>query len=734
MKLTLAALAAILILPGISPALVLDYSTYLGGSDDDTAYALALDSLGCMYLAGDTLSTDFPTANAFQASADTEPIYTDAFVTKVASDGSALIFSTYLGGNADDGAQGAPDYKMGIAVDSDDAVYVAGKTASTDFPTLDPFQAANPGSVSVFLTKFASDGSSLLYSTYLGGSDNDYASDVVVDAAGAMYLTGRTGSRDFPTQNPFQAGHGGGNDDVFVAKLEANGSASLVYSTYLGGSGHDDRGYGIAVDDQNRAYVAGSCDSEDFPTRNAYDPKLDGYSDAFLTKFDSAGSDLIFSTFLGGASYDDAADIVVDGDYFPYLTGSTTSSDFPTVKAFQAARGGSSDVFVTKFASDGSSLVFSTYIGGGDFDNGRSIGLDAGRFVYVGGETASDDYPLQHPYQDELNQGQSATAYDAFVTKLCCMGNFLIYSSYLGGAEDDYAYALAVDANECAYLAGATDSNNFPVSRPFQAALAGGVDAFLAKLGHTPPLLVLQSGDYNGDGHADMAVFRDRTALWAVRGVTVTFYGRSGDTPVSGDYDGDGTTDIAVYRGSTGLWAVRNLTRTYYISGGDTPVPEDYDGDGTTDIAVFRGSVGLWAVRGLTKCYYGGSKDIPVPGNYASTPAAEFAVYRGGSSLWAIRGVSWIYFGRRTDKVVPADYNGDGIVSPAVFSPISGQWKVRGLTRVYWGGCADMPAPADYSGNGTDDIGLFRSYLGLWAVRGVTRGYFGASGDIPVTR
>ena len=206
------------------------------------------------------------------------------------------------------------------------------------------------------------------------------------------------------------------------------------------------------------------------------------------------------------------------------------------------------------------------------------------------------------------------------------------------------------------------------------------------------PLSRVDSGDYDGDGTSDAAIFRGPSGLWSVRGLTRFYLGNSADAPVCADYDGDGTSDAAIFRGSSGLWSVRNLTRIYFGSSGDAPVP--FEAGGRKRAAVFRSSSGLWSIRDLTRFYFGGSADIPVAGNFNEAPSWEGAIFR----------------------------------------PASGLWSVRDLTRFYFGGGGDVPVPAEYAGTGTDRAGIFRPSSGLWSVRDLTRFYFGSAGDLPVTR
>jgi hypothetical protein len=303
------------------------YSTYLGGSDEDGGSGIAVDSSGNAYVTGMTNSSNFPTANALQASNRGS---NDAFVTKLNAAGSALVYSTYLGGSGDEVGL--------IAVDSSGNAYVTGETSSGNFPTANALQASSGGGRSdAFVTKLNAAGSALVYSTYLGGSGEEGGSGIAVDSSGNAYVTGYTGSSNFPTANALQASNRGSND-AFVTKLNATGSA-LVYSTYLGGSGSDE-GWGIAVDSSGSVYVTGLTDSSNFPTANALQASNRGADDAFVTKLNAAGSALVYSTYLGGNAWEEGHGIAVDSSGNAYVTGYTDSSNFPTAGALQPAFGG----------------------------------------------------------------------------------------------------------------------------------------------------------------------------------------------------------------------------------------------------------------------------------------------------------------------------------------------------------------------------------------------------------
>ncbi|MEK7833962.1 MAG: SBBP repeat-containing protein, partial [Acidobacteriota bacterium] len=399
------------------------FSTYFGGRNPgDRGAAVAVDLAGNIYLAGETNSLNFPTANA------ANPIFrgnVDAFVTKFNIEGNVLLYSTFLGGTFSDIA-------FGIAVDRFDNAYVTGRTQSANFATKNPMQATLKGQQDVFVAKFSPDGAAI-YSTYLGGElspvtarDEEAGYSIAVDALQNAYITGFTTSPGFPTVGAIQPNFAG-VEDAFVAKINAAGSA-LIYSTFLGGD-RAEEARAIALDPLGNAYITGYTFSLNFPIVNALQRIYGGSVDAFVTKINATGSAIIYSTFLGGSGSENTglvADITpvggiaVDSLGNAYITGKTESDNFPVVRAIQPTLRGDNDAFVAKIDPAGSELIYSTYLGStftGDngFDErGLDIAVDPAGSVYVTGQVLKNDFLTVMPAQAAYGGGLS----DAFIIKI----------------------------------------------------------------------------------------------------------------------------------------------------------------------------------------------------------------------------------------------------------------------------------------------------------------------------
>jgi len=439
-----------------SKALVIDpvlvYSTFLGGSGTDEGLAIAADTAGYVYVTGATQSANFPAVAALDNALGGN---TDAFVTKFNPSGGVL-FSTYLGG-------GSPDKGLGIAVDGSGSIYVTGLTQSSNFPvTTGAFSASSKGSTDAFVTKLNAAGSVLLYSTFLGGNKLDQGNAIAVGASGWIYVTGSTTSsgpsNPFPTKTgAFDTTHNGGND-AFVAVLNpaGSGTADLIYSTFLGGSGND-AGNGIAVSGSD-VYVTGSTASTGLATAGAFQTTKGAGLDAFVAKFDpslSGATSRVFFTYLGGGGDDAGNGLGVDSAGNAYIAGSTGSASLQTAAP---VHGGGSDAFVAKFSSAGARVYF-TYLGGSGSDLGKAIALDGAGNAYVTGSTASAGLASAGAFQAASGGGQ-----DAFVAMLSPSGA-RAYFTYLGGSGSDAGNGIAAKASGgTAYVTGTTASLNFPTS------------------------------------------------------------------------------------------------------------------------------------------------------------------------------------------------------------------------------------------------------------------------------
>jgi uncharacterized repeat protein (TIGR01451 family) len=466
----------------IDPTLV--YSTYLGGGGDDLGSSIAIDASNNIYIAGTTSSSNFPTHGpAFPGNAG----LSDVFVTKIESPGGNVLYSTYVGGSGLDRGDG-------IAIDGSGNAYVVGRVGDTsnDFPTTAGALATTyrGGDFDGVVFKLNAQGNALVYSSFLGGEDNDSAEGIAVDLSGNAYVTGGTRSSGFPvTASAFQSFRAG-DTDAFLTKLNASGSA-VLYSTLLGGVGTD-RGSGVVIDSSGNAFLAGYSASPDFPTQNAFQGFSGGSFDAFITKIDanaSGAASLLFSTYLGGIGDDKAYGIAIDsGGNNLYVTGQTSSSNFPVQSPAQIALGGSFDAFVAKISSAGSK-IYASYLGGSGDDRGTGVAVNSSGSAYVTGFTSSTNFPTVTPLQIANGGG-----FDVFVTKLNSAGSAFSYSTYLGGsANESNATAvtstnpIALNASSDAYLTGFTSSTNFPTASPLQSANAGGQEAFVVRIADTTP-------------------------------------------------------------------------------------------------------------------------------------------------------------------------------------------------------------------------------------------------------
>src|SRR5665213_747124 len=456
----------------IDPAL--DYSTYFGGNGQDDGYGIAADAGGNAYVTGETYSSNFPTTSGAFQTTNASPSIGSAFVTKINAAGSALIYSTYLGGS--NGSEG-----FGIAVNTNGDAYVTGQSDGNFPTTAGAYQTTFSGTRDAFVTQLNAAGNGLIYSTYLGGNLFNEGYGIGIDSSGIAYITGYTDSSNFPTTSgAYQTTYAGGGA-AFMTKLNSAGSA-LDYSTYLGGSKVDE-GYAIAVDSSGNAYITGNTNGNFPTTAGAFQTVYGGGSDnVFVAKVNPAGagtSDLVYSTYLGGSTSDSGYGIAVDPSENAYVTGETSSTNFPTTSgAYQTTYGGGGDAFVTKLNPSGGALVYSTYLGGSGTEEGYGVVLDSSEDAYVVGYSSSTNFPTTAgAYQTTL-----IGSTNAFLTMLNAAGNAPGYSTYLGGTADDYGYGVALDTSGDAYLTGVSYSTNFPTTLgAFQTTYDISGDGFITK-------------------------------------------------------------------------------------------------------------------------------------------------------------------------------------------------------------------------------------------------------------
>ncbi len=532
------------------------WSTFLGGSYHDEAFWGVLDASGNPVVTGCTYSPDFPTTpGAYDTTYDGRD---DVFVAKLSSSGDSLLWSTLLGASA-------RDLGWSIALDGSGNPVVIGFTGSSDFPiTPRAYDTTfNGGWCDAFVAKLSSSGDSLLWSTFLGGSQGDRMNSLVLDGSDNPVVTGWTWSSDFPTTPGAYDTTFNGYKDVFIAKLSSSGDM-LLWSTFLGGS-EAQEGSSLVLDERGNPVVTGSAYSPDFPTTpGAYDTTLDGYGDVFVAKLSSSGDMLLWSTLLGGSGCDEFPSLVLDAGGNPVVTGVTSSEDFPTTPGAYATRfnGGLYDAFVAKLSSTGDSLLWSTFLGGSESDRGYSIVLDASGNPVVTGETGSSNFPTTPDAYDTTYNGG---LYDAFIAKLSISGDSFLWGTFLGGSNDDRGISLVLDASGNALVVGSTESSDFPTTPgAYDRILDGGFDVFIAKLSQLPASVFPDGWQPGSDGDLAYASypnpFMGRTSvcfsILQSEQVSIKIYDVKGELVrmlVDGSYDSGAHEVIWDGRGDDGV-------------------------------------------------------------------------------------------------------------------------------------------------------------------------------------
>jgi hypothetical protein len=664
----------------VDPALL--YSTYWGDTGSETGSLVAVDSSGAAYVVG---------------TRGTMPV---DFLTKLTPAGDQVVFTTYFGGVG----VNSVDTPYRIALGPSGDVYVGGTTNSPDFPVLNAFDSSINGGFDGFVTRFGPTGT-LLSSTFIGGNGSDAVQGgIVVDSSGAAYVAGRTMSTNFPTANAYDASPGG-FFDVFLLKLTPAGNA-LVFSTYLGGSQSDDA-YGLALDGSGSIVVCGYTTSDDFPTLNAYDSTRAGSRDAFVTKFAPDGQSLVYSTYFGGTGLDQPYGVGVNGAGEVYFGGDTSSTNLPLANAYDSTLGGTKDGFFAKLSADGQSLVYSTYVGGSgqEFNFGFAVARN-GAAILVG-FTESLDFPAVDAYDATSNGGL-----DAFVAEVPPEGGSLLFSTYLGGSDNDVAYGVTTDATGAIYVVGQTSSTNFPTVAPYHATLMGTSDAFMSKF----------EGSLVPPGSDTAGVYVASSGAWFLRNSNtpgpadaVFGYGPAGAglVPLDGDWDGDGDDTPGLYDPATGVFFLRNssspgpadLVYGFGPAGvGWVALVGDWDGNGTDTVALYDPLNGFFFLRnqhapGGADLVFGfgpgGAGWTPLSGDWDGNGTHTVGLYDPANSFFFLRnqnasGAADLTFGFGPGGAgwtpLSGDFDGDGDDTVALYDPASGFFFLRNSTS---------PGPAD---------------------------------------
>lgn len=462
MKQALIALASILLftyneLYAQEPSPTIVYSTYYGHMGTDDADAVAVDIRGNTYLGCHSNSINLPSTGKHPY---TPSGGMDAFIIKLNHKGSEIDYLTQLGGSKWDAVQG-------LIADSIGNIYAIGTTYSSDFP-IHPngFQSKFGGKSDAFVLKLDTHGK-VVWSTFIGGSQDEDGRDIVLDRQGNIHIIGRTASKDFPALPGALQSRSAGGVDAFVATLDPQGN--MLTTTYLGGSGND-IGFSIKLDHKGRRYIAGTTNSSDFPTKNAFQETNHGKNDLFLAVIDTNGSTLEFSSYLGGKGADQvySIDLGASGDVF--IMGVTDSADLPTTSdAFQSKFAGVRDVFVARVDLGKKKTVYATYLGGKNVDTPRNLVVDDKDNAFIIGQTSSTDFPIKNSQQTPL-KGRS----DAFVTQLDPSGSFLVHSALFGGNGTEIFEGAAFGDDGSLTVSGLSDSLDFPTKNPLQNRFLGG--------------------------------------------------------------------------------------------------------------------------------------------------------------------------------------------------------------------------------------------------------------------
>jgi len=697
----------------LDPA-VLVYCGYIGGSDDDISYGIAVDSTGNAYVTGRTDSTIFPVIGGPDL---THNGYIDAFVAKVNASGTALVYCGYIGGSG-------YDVGRGIAVDGSGNAYITGYTVSSEgtFPVIGGPDLTYNGLFfeEAFVAKVNASGTALVYCGYIGGSGTDEGHGIAVDGSGNAYVTGYTWSTEttFPVIGGPDLMYNGGDRDAFVAKVNASGTA-LVYCGYIGGSGNDE-GRGIAVDGSGNAYVTGWTESSQptFPVIGGPDLTYNGNDDAFVAKVNSVGTTLLYCGYIGGSSLDDGYGIAVDGTGNAYITGETYSTEagFPVIVGPDLTHNGSNDAFVAKVNSVGTTLLYCGYIGGSYDDYGKGIAVDGTGNAYVTGYTWSTEttFPVKGGLDLTHNGGC-----DAYVARVSSQGTGLLFCGYIGGSGNDYnnnsllgSGGITVDGSGNVYITGLTSSTEatFPVIVGPDLTYNGGYeDAFVAKIS-------FQKDDFVGTWDGQGVYYRNSdTGAWVKLASPATLI-------TAGDLGGDGVDDlIGIWPGQGGVWVkistngawTKLSTTATHIAAGDM------NGDGRADF------LGTWAGQGVF--FRNSANGIWVQMASSADMIAAGDLDGDGKDdligIWPAQGGVWVKYSKTgswaklcgTAKDIAAgDMNGDGRDDLLATWDGDGVYCRNSMNGLWW----KIATPADQVTCGDLDADVQADLIGIWPTQG----------------
>jgi len=723
----------------IDPVLI--YSSYIGGDLFEEGHAVAADSQGNAYVAGETSSSEvtFPLKNAIQGN----QVGTLAFITKLNANGTDIVYSTFLGDATGFCTLDVCGTEVrGIAVTSDGRAAITGATVNdnneSDFPVTSNAYQKNGFCIGVcglepdrrvdaFVSLLSADGGSLVYSTFFGGSASaagfggrafDAGNALALDSSNHIYITGQTASNNLPTKHAFQWSRHSewDGDDAFIAVFNpfaSSGNASLTYASYYGGDG-DEIGRGIAVDSAHNAYIVGSTASTDLETKSAASSPLQdtfqgGGFDGFVAKIDTesdGNASLTYSTYFGGNVNDRVEAVAVDQFQRAYITGASNSSasSFPLKNAFDSSQT-NGEAFVAKLNADGTALFYCSFLGGSnantvnDGEEGLGLVIDFGGNVYVTGRTTSGaTFPAVHPLAPNLSGTAFLAKIEATISSTTVPK--LLYSSTFGGSGAQ-GEAIALDTRGNVYLAGTTTGGLPTTPNAFDTTFNGGTnDAFVAKFTST-------FNDTTGVFRPSSNTFLLRNSNSAGQPDQQVPFGQAGDQPLAGDWNGDGTDKPGVFRPSTGQFLMRlnngTVITVNFGQAGNLAVVGDWDGNGIDTPGVFDPATGQWQITNGFKGQnlnnntppvsftftLGQNGDIPVVGDWDGNAIDGVGVFRTGNANWILSNgfqgtidITPFIFGSLGSKPIAGDWNGDGFDSVGVFDQNTGQMLLSNGTSL----------------------------------------------------